>query len=74
MRVRPAGDDAEAFRGECVSQRLGIGNNLLGIAAEFRLKRLAEADGLRSDDVNQRPALHSWKNNFIYCGREFLFR
>ena len=45
------------------------------VVLELRLHRLAEADGLGGDDVDQRPALHAGENDFVDgCGELLLWK
>ena len=72
VRVGAAGDDAEAFVGQCLRQNLGVGHDLSRVVLEAGLKGFLEAHSFRRDDVHQRSALHSWEDDLVDCGRMFL--
>ncbi len=55
--VGTAGNQTEAFLHETVGQNGGVLDDLLTVGLELGLERLAEADGLGSDDVLERAAL-----------------
>ena len=57
--IRAAADDAVAEGAERGSEGLGVFDDLGGVVFEVRLEALAEADGLRGDDVHEWAALHA---------------
>ena len=58
MVVGAAGDQPDAALGQFLRHRLGVGDDLVGVAGEIGLQRLAVADGFGGDDMHERPALH----------------
>lgn len=70
--VRAAGNDAEAEHRETRGNRLGIVHDLSRVVAEFRLKRLVEADRLGGDDVHERAALDTWEHLSVDFLGKFL--
>src|SRR5262249_61672012 len=57
--VGAARNDAEPGLADGLGQSLGVLQYLLLIGFKFGLERFFEADGLGSDDVNQRPTLNA---------------
>ncbi len=63
--VGAARNDPEAFGRKRLAECFGIGDDLLLVLAEFRLKRFKEADGLGGDHVHERAALNSREHRFV---------
>ena len=55
--IGAAADEVEAELHELIGERLGIGDDLLGVVLELRRGALREADRLGGDDVLERAAL-----------------
>ena len=68
MRVGAAGNDAEAFRRQRISQYFRVGHDLPGVIAEIGLHGFAEAHRLGGDNVHEWPTLHAGENDFIDSG------
>lgn len=65
MVVCAAGHEIEAVRQQRVRQCLCILHDVFCIGSEFRLRRLAQADGLARDHVHQRPALRAGEDGAV---------
>ena len=72
MGVGATGDDAEAFVCDGGGEGAGVGNDLVGVDAEFGLKGLAEGDGFGGDDVHEWTALLAGKDAAVDAGCELL--
>src|SRR5947209_15067598 len=68
MVVRATGDEAEALLLKLVRQRFRVCEDAALVATEVLAQSLAEGDGLRGDDVNERAALHAWEEFLINFG------
>ena len=60
--VGPAGNDRHPAVSQNRGQLRGVALHLVGVAPEFRLQRLAQADRLRRYDLRVEAALNAWKD------------
>ena len=63
--VGAAGDEVEPAALQAVRQRRRVFHDVFGVYAEFRLHRLAQADGLGRDDVHERAALRAGEDGAV---------
>jgi len=71
VRIRAAGNNAEAFVGQRLRQNFGVNDNLARVVAELGLHRFLKAHGLGRHNVDQRSPLHSREHDFVDGLREF---
>jgi hypothetical protein len=72
MAVGAARDQVEPAFGQRRPHRLGVGDHLLLIGAEFGPQRLAEGDRLGRDHMHQGPALDAGKDRRVELLRQRL--
>src|SRR6185369_12707216 len=65
MSVGSTGNDSESAGRDACGEHLRIPHDLLNVFPEFLRSRFLETHRLGSDDVDQRPTLHLWKNRPI---------
>src|SRR5262249_59190584 len=71
--VGPAGTDSISMLGDAGGQGFRVHHYLPLILAKLRLERFMKANGLCSDHVHQRSALHPWEKRRIDLIRKFFF-
>ena len=69
MVVRAAGDQVEAVLGQRGRQRLGVGDDLVGVVAEGRLRRLVQRDRDAGGGVVVRTTLQAGEDRLVDRGR-----